>query len=182
MRNLLRYLGADKRKQDESGPKEITPADRVRAARAVQASDSAKARARFEQKSRDEEAVGVPSEPNPARVNPPTAPQERSPALPANSVDKSATSIRQSESKEFSGHALILIRGFVLVVGVLQIAQAFFFGTIQNTVPGTGGGKVVFADSPISFLFELAFALVMVGWGIAPLLRKIMPDDDHIRG
>ncbi len=28
MRNLLRYLGADKRKQDESGPKEITPADR----------------------------------------------------------------------------------------------------------------------------------------------------------
>ena len=32
MRNLLRYLGADKRKQGESGPKEITPADRVRLA------------------------------------------------------------------------------------------------------------------------------------------------------
>jgi len=43
MRNLLRYLGVGNREVDETGPKEITPADRVRALRAKREQDESPA-------------------------------------------------------------------------------------------------------------------------------------------
>ena len=76
MRNLLRYLGVGKSEQDDSGSKVITAADRVRLA-----DERAQA---LEQVSQAEET----SEPVPARERSLTAPPERSPPVPARSVEE----------------------------------------------------------------------------------------------
>ncbi len=94
MRNLLRYLGAGKREQDESGSKEITPADRVRSLRAKREQDELGAkeitpvdrvRAAHERAQAHEQKPPA-EEPVPAREPPLTAPP-----VPAHSVEEPPT-------------------------------------------------------------------------------------------
>ncbi len=133
-----------KREQDESGPKEITPADRVRAA-----DERAQA---LEQKSRVEEG-GIPNEP-----------------VSEHSVDSDGN--RSSAFEEFPARQRIAIRGFALAVGVWIIVEVLVFGTILE--PHFSGRNVSFEESPITFLFALGMGFVIVGWSISPLLRAVM--------
>ncbi len=181
MRKLLRnlFVTKSKREQDVSNRKEITPADRVRAARAVQASDSAKARARFEQKSREEKAVGVPSEPVPARERPPTAPPERSPSTPAHSVDKPSTSRPHLALKDFPRELRIAIRGVSLAIGVWIIVDALVYDSVL--IPHSGGKHTGFEEHPLIFLETLGIGFFIVGWSISPILRAVMSKINHNR-
>ncbi len=153
MRNPLRSLLAWKAKREQDKSRPvITSEERVRATH-----ERAEA---LEQKSRVEEG-GIPNEP-----------------VSEHSVDSDGN--KSSAFEKLPARQRLAIRGFALAVGVWIIVEVLVLGTILE--PHFSGRNVSFEESPITFLFELGFAFVMVGWSIGPLLRAAMSKINDNRG
>ncbi len=171
MRNLLRYLGAGKREQDESGSKEITPADRVRAAH-----ERAKA---HEQKPPAEEPV-------PARGRPLTTP-----AVPAHSVEEPPTP--RPEHGEYTSAE----NSTIPIIRTVREAYAFLWHQRRDFISLVAPAfmVVVILSTLLTWMFPKRFAApgefiviafpIIVAWvamvvmfAVAWHRRYLVPDDD----